>query len=289
METVGAIGAVVGRDDLRGVERQGELVDLFLTAYADTLSASLDDVSGIEVHLLGLQVKVAAEGVIDGLHLRCPFGVAGVRLALMHQYALDDAVLLGFPCQGDEASVGVVAVGFEHALHPAGCLVRHVVGYFVLHEAFNLDAADGHVDDADLDMLGQRGDQRPPEPVGGRQTGAGTTERRHSLAPLAHTAPALGIVDGGHQQETRTRTTEVLRLGLGGALHVRLSKTQENVEVGVNFGTHLHETHDHEQQRQNTFHKNKIFYYEFYEFYELFPCGDGFARRIRTCSLNVKR
>ena len=71
-----------------------QFVDLLLTADADTLTASLYDVTGIKVHLLRLQFQVAAEVVVNLLHHTGPLGIAGVCLTLVHQDAFDHTVLL---------------------------------------------------------------------------------------------------------------------------------------------------------------------------------------------------
>ena len=141
-------------------------------------------------------MQVAAEVVVDALHLGSPLGVAGVRLALVHEDALDDTLFLGFAGQGDQPLVRIVVVGLEHALHPAGGLGLDIAGYLILHETLDLDTADGYMDDTYLNMLGQRGHERAAEPVGWCQTGIGTAERRHSLAPLAHLTTSLRVVDG---------------------------------------------------------------------------------------------
>ena len=94
VETVGAVGTVVGRNDLCSMERLRQFVDLLLTADADPLTASLYDVTGIKVHLLRLQFQVAAEVVVNLLHHTGPLGIAGVCLTLVHQDAFDHTVLL---------------------------------------------------------------------------------------------------------------------------------------------------------------------------------------------------
>ncbi len=232
VQTVRAVGAVVRRDDLGRVQRLGQLVNLFLTGDADTLAAGLYDVARIEGHLLGFQLQVAAEVVVHLFHHACPFGVASVRLALVHQDALDHTVLLGLLGQCHQSLVGVVVVGLEHTRHPAGSPF-HVTLDAVGQETLDVDAADGHVDHAHLDMLWQRLHQCTAEPVGRGQSCVGTAQRRHCLAPLAHLATPLRVVNGRHQQEAWTRTHQVLGLRARCALHVRLSETQEDVEVRV--------------------------------------------------------
>ena len=72
----------------------------------------------------------------------------------MHQHTLDNTILLSLAGQGDQPLVWVVVVGFEHARHPPwSCL--DILRYFIGHEALNADAADGHMDDTNADILGQ--------------------------------------------------------------------------------------------------------------------------------------
>ena len=219
MQAVGAVCAVVAGDDLTGVDGLRQLVNLFLATDAHALAVGLDNVADIEVHLLGLQLQIATQVVVNLLHHAGPFRVAGVGLTLMHQDALDDTVLLSFLGQRDQALVGVVVVSLQHALHPARSpldVARDAVG----QESLNVNTADGHVDDTNLDVVGRRGHHRAAKPVGRRQAGIGTAERSRSLAPLAHLATLVGEIDGRHQQEARARAGQVLSLRAGIALHV---------------------------------------------------------------------
>ena len=135
------------------MEGLGQFVDLLLTADADALAASLYDVACIEVHLLGLQLEVAAEVVVYLLHHASPLRIASVGLTLVHEDTLDNTVLLGLLGQRDQTLVGVVVVGGEHALHPTRGLGLHVVVDAVGQETLDVDTADGDVDDTDLDFL----------------------------------------------------------------------------------------------------------------------------------------
>ena len=56
VQAVGTVRAVVAGDDLTGVDGLRQLVDLLLAAEADALASSLDDVSGKQGNLLGLQL-----------------------------------------------------------------------------------------------------------------------------------------------------------------------------------------------------------------------------------------
>ena len=152
------------------MQRLGQFVNLLLTADADALAAGLYDVSGIEVHFFRLQFQVTAEVVVHLLHHAGPFRVARVRLTLVHQDTLDDAVLLSLLGQCDQTLVGIVVVGFEHALHPVRGFLQ-ISWNAVRQETLDVDTADSHVDDTDLDVLRQRSHQRTAEPVLGRQRG----------------------------------------------------------------------------------------------------------------------
>ena len=232
VQAVRTVGAVVGRDDLTGMDGLRQLVNLWLAGDTDSLAPGLHNVADKEGHLLGLQLQVAEQAVIDLLHHVSPFRILGVRLALVHQHTLDDTVLLCLFGQCDEAFVGIVAVGLQHALHPSGCRLC-IVGNAVGHEALDFDAANGHMDDADFDVVRQRCHQRAAEPVGRGQPCVGTAEGRRGLTPLTHLTAALRVVNSRHQQETRSCTHKVLGLRLGCTFHVRLSETEEDVEVRV--------------------------------------------------------
>ena len=226
----------------------GQLVNLFLTTDAHTLAISLHNVAGKEVHLLGLQLQVATQVVIDLLHHTSPLRVAGVGLALMHQDALDDTILLGLLGQRHQSLVGVVVVGLQHALHPLRSPL-HIAGNAVGQEAADVDAAYGHMDNANRDVLRQRGHHGAAKPVGRRQSRIGTTQGCRRLAPLTLFASLLRKVYRRHQQEARTRTLHILSLRTGCTLHVRLSETQEDIEIGVYGSLHLQRRQQRHQHR----------------------------------------
>ena len=120
VKTVRTVGTAVGRDDLAGMNGIRKFVDLLVASDADTLTISLDDTTHIERYFLRFQFQVTQELIVDVLYLIGPLGIACVRLALMHKDSLDDTILLCFLCQRDESLVGIVAVSFQHAFHPAG-------------------------------------------------------------------------------------------------------------------------------------------------------------------------
>ena len=254
VQAVGAVGTVVGRDDLAGVDGLGQFVNLFLATDADALASGLDDVPHVEVHILGLQLQVAAQVVIDLLHHARPLGVARVGLALMHQDALDDAVLLCLSGELHQALVGVVVVGLEQAFHPARGFLLGILLYAVGQESLDVDAADGDMDDTHLDILGKGCHEGAAEPVGRREACVRTAEGSCGLAPFALLAGGALVSGGeihcGHQQEARARAGQVGGFGFGGAFHVGLSEAEEDVEVLIDGCRHTGAGHAYQSHRQ---------------------------------------
>ena len=248
VQTVGTVGATVGRNDLTGVEGQRKFVDLLLATDADTLSVCLHDVSGIEVHLFRFQLKVSAKVVIDLLHHTCPLRVTRIGFTLMHQDALDDTVLLRFFGQCYQTLIRIVVVCLEHTFHPLrGSLdvTRDAVG----QESFDVDTTDGNMDNTNLDVLRKRSHQRAAKPVGRSQTSVGTAERRYSLAPLPHFPASLRVINRRHEQEARSGTYKILSLRSRISLHVGLSETKENVEVLI-YGSISRHTDEHHHSNE---------------------------------------
>ena len=132
-----------------------QLVDLLLATNANTLSVGLYDITSEEGHILGLQLQVAAKGIIHLLHLLGPVGITGIRLALVHQDTLDYTILLCLLGQSNQSFIGVVTVCLQHSLHPTWSFRLHIVGNLAGHETLDLDSAYSHVDHTDLDVLGQ--------------------------------------------------------------------------------------------------------------------------------------
>ena len=116
VQLVGTVGAAGGGDDMGSMNRIGQGVDLFVGRDAATFAVRLYDLAHEQRHLFGHEAQVAQQTVIDLLHLARPSRVAGVGFALMHQHALDDAVLLSASCQLDQACIGVVVrIFFIHS------------------------------------------------------------------------------------------------------------------------------------------------------------------------------
>ena len=218
------------------MQRLWQFVNLFLTADADAFAASLYDVSCIEVHLFWLQLQVATEVVIHLLHHASPFRIPRVCLALMHEDTLDDTIFLSLLGQRDQTLIGIVVVRLKHTLHPVRCFLqigRNAIG----KETFDVNAANGHVDDTDFDILGQRSHQSTAKPVGRRQTGIRTTQGWNGFVPFTHLTGwkrfCCGVVYCRHPQEAWPGTLEVLSLRTGCALHIGLTKAQEDIKIRI--------------------------------------------------------
>ena len=232
----------------------GQFINLLLATNTDAFTTGLNNVTYVKVHLLGLQLQVTTEVLVHLLHHTSPLGVAGIGLALVHKNTFDNTVLLGLLGQRYQALVGVVVVGSQHTLHPAGSLLFSVILDTVGQETLDVDTAYGHVDNTDFDILRQRGYEGTAEPVCRGQTRVGTAEGCRGFTPLTHLAVfpvagwsgtglfganhrMLGIrgtrINGGHQQETRTGTSQVNSLRTSVTLHIRLSETEKDVKVRV--------------------------------------------------------
>ena len=150
----------------------------------------------------------------------------------MHQYAFDDALLLGLACQCHEAFIRIVVVGFQNADHPAWralCIGSHFVG----HEAFDPDAANGHGDDTNANAVGQCLGERAAKVIDRSQSGVLAAEWGQGFVPFSHLSSALDIVDGRHHLETVADAFEIAWLGCCRPFHVRLAKAEEYVEILV--------------------------------------------------------
>ena len=232
MQTVGTIRAIGGRNHLCGVNGLWQFVYLLVHGDALTFTVSLYHFTSQQRHFLWFQFKVAKHTIIYFLNFVCPFGVARVRFSLMHQYSLDDTIVLGFLRQFDDTLVRIVVVSFQHVLHPSWSRL-HIFWNFLWHESFNLDTANGNVNDSHANVFWQRRNQRTTKPVGRCQSVIGATEWRNCFTPFSLFPVSLWVIYGRHQQETWTRTYQVLCFWTGCTFHVGLSETDENVKVRV--------------------------------------------------------
>ena len=158
----------------------------------------------------------------------------------MQQYTFDDTVFLCLLGQCHQPFIRVVIVGFQHGNHPARSALD-IVFDGVGQETLDMDSADGNVNHADTNRVRQGLDHGASEPVCRGQSRIGAAEWGGSLAPFAHFTSPLWVVDGRHQQESRSRTGDVLCLWSCGTFHVRLSALQIQV-LGKKFrckGTQL--------------------------------------------------
>ena len=201
-------------------------------------------------HILGLQVQVGEQAVVDGLHLVAPAVLTIVGLTLMEQDALDDTTLLSDLCHIDEALVGIVVVGSEGILHPVLCRLE-IRFHLFRHEAFDINTANGYIDHTHTYILWQGSHHRTAEVVGHTDLRPLTHQRRGGVVPLAHLTDWIGKVGAGHHLKARVDTL-VDGFWLRLAFHVRLSETQVDVEVLI----HLCAGMLHPQQQQCTNKEN---------------------------------
>ena len=249
-----------------------QFVDLFVHGHAESLAIGLHHLAGKQGHLFGFELQVAQQVVVHLLHHAGPLGVAGVRLALVHEHTLDHALLLRLFGQRHEAFIRIVVIGGEHRFHPSRR--PFYIGLdAVVEESLYMDASDSHGDDAHAHILGQVFCQCSSEVVDRRESGVLTAERRQGLVPLAHFPAALRIVDGSHHLEPVVQALQVLRFGSCRSLHVRLSEAEEDVEVVVRCRTHS----QHRKGEECYYKKNSshILLYLLIMFHEFLFCRKG--------------
>ena len=181
-------------------------------------------------HLSGREAQILQHTFIDALHLMRPLAVACVRLALMEEYALDDAVVLSLACQGDEVCIGVTAIVLCPVLEPVG-LLPQVVGTPLLVKQLYLASAYRYVYDTYANLFGEVLQQCASEVVGRAQTSVYHREWRHRLVPLTTYAAHLRHVERRHYLQSRPYAYRVLRLYGATPLHVRLAEAEIHVEV----------------------------------------------------------
>ena len=159
-----------------------------------------------------------------------PLLVVSVRLALMKQDALDDAIVSGHLGHRQQPLIGVSPVLVEDVVHPVAVFAGDDAGVLVFVEERYGTALNGHRHDADADIFGHRFEQRPSEPVGWAEVGISSAEWWHGLAPCAKlTVRAVG---GGHAEKA-VAYRQVLLLDGRLSRHVRLPEAEEDPEVMV--------------------------------------------------------
>ena len=196
---------------------------------AGTTSSLAHRLTHKEGHFLGIEVQVIHQSVIDEFHLLGPVRLSIVTLALMQQDTLDDTRLLGYLSHIDHPLVRIVVVGFEIVLQPVG-LILDIASHLLRDKAFDLRAAECHVNDTHLYVLRQVSHHRTSEIVSHTQSCALTHKGRCGGIPLTHLTLGTCKIHTGQHLETRIHRL-VLCLWGGITLHVRLSETEIDVEL----------------------------------------------------------
>ena len=199
---------------------------------ADASLLGILELAGKQRGLIRIEVKVAAEVVVDLLDLLRPQRVGGVGLSLMHQYTLDDAVLLGNAGHADQPLVGIAAVLGDYGLHPVPLAVD-VLLVGVLVPELDFRSCDGNVDDTHPVLFRQALYHLAAEEVHGTEIVALAADRRHGRIPVSHFPAEIGHVDGRHETEAGVVEILVLRGRHGPGLHVGLADTEIDEEIRI--------------------------------------------------------
>ena len=233
MQMVGQVGKSARRYHMRGRYGLLDTINHGIGPGTRTAAVGIDHLAYKQGHLVRTESEILKEVLIYFLDLERPLEVVPVGFALMHEYALDDSVFLGDTRHFDQSRIRVVVIRREGALHPVGSDVGRIVRYLALHEAFDLDTADGDIDDAYPVVLRKVLNHGTPEIVRGRHSVAVTAERRQGLVPLTHDTARILIVDSREGEVTVADSHGVDMLGTCRALHVGLSETEEDMEIRI--------------------------------------------------------
>ena len=207
----------------------------------------IDHLSGNQRHLFGLQIEVCEQPLIDSLHLHRPVLLTRIRLSLMEQYTTDNPVLLSLTSHFHQSAIRIVIVFLGHILQPART-VRDIIGTRIRVKQFDLATTHGHIDNTHALAFRQAVAERASEIVGRCQSCSHAHQWRHGLIPLPHLAsrqiqrirtliPGIRFhrrrieIHGSHRQKALRYILEILRLRTGIALHIRLSETEEDMEI----------------------------------------------------------
>ena len=232
MQEVEILREAVGRDDMGRGNHAVERVDNGVVRGADAAPVRCNHLAHQKRNILGLQLQILQEILIDGLHVLGPDGVTVVGLALVHQDAGDDPLSLSLLRHRHEPVVRMAVISRQHGLHPLrrrfGVLVNPV-----RQEAVDADAADGDMHHTHLVALRKILKQGTAEIVDRRESGILAAQRREGFVPLPHFPGLVGEIHGRQVQEGIRDIHGILRLDARIPFHVGLAEAEENMEILV--------------------------------------------------------
>ena len=258
MQEVEVLRAAVGIDGMGRRDHPVQRVDERIVRSADAAPVRRNHFPGEERNVLGPEVQVPEEVLIDRPDVLRPCGIARIGLALVHQDTGDDPFFLRDLSHGDQPVIGTAPIGRQHGSHPLRRRLRIGVDP-VRKEAVDADAAHGHMDDAHPVVLRQILQQRPSEIIGGRQARVLPAQRGNGLVPPARFPGLVGEIHGRQVQEPVGDADGILRLDPGVPFHVGLSEAEEDMEILV-LGRRRNEEHGRQQEGQESFHTSKYTY-----------------------------
>ena len=182
----------------------------------------------------------------------------------MNQDTFYHAVLLSQPCHFHKALIRIIAVCLQRPFHPVRRTMGHITGYAVFHKRLDMATANGHVDDSDTDIFRQSGHQCTPEVIHRSKSRIGTAKRWYGRIPMSLLAFPSGIVHRSHHAETFVHSVHIPDFGTCIPLHVRLSETEEDIEIRIGFSAILlrpssHGSAHHTNAQYYLFHRSVSF------------------------------
>ena len=149
----------------------------------------------------------------------------------MQQDSFDDTIFLSQFPHLHKVSIGISVVDIDNAGHPRGCRrsIRQIISFV---EQFNFAAGYRDIDNAYLYVCGKLGNQRPAEIVGGAETGGVSAQWRDCRVPTPLFSAHAWKINSGQDLKAIVCCL-VLFFNSREALHIGLSKAQEDVEVRI--------------------------------------------------------
>ena len=196
------------------------------------------DLTGQQWNLGGCEAEIRQKILVDFFYFGTPGRVAVVCLSLMEKNPLDYTVLLRYARAFNQPFVRRIVVGGHESFVPVGFVgYAHRIEVFV--EMGDICAPDGYGNNADTYFVRKICHHCASEIVHGCETCALTHKGRHGLAPHTFGAGGRCEVYSRQQAEAPGNILPIDWLNGGIPFHIRLSKTEIDVKIGIGLSRGL--------------------------------------------------
>ena len=87
-------------------------------ACTGTFMVGINHLSGNQRHILGLQIKVRQQALVNILYFHRPFFIAGIGFSLMQQNTFYHTILLRQSCHLYKTLIRIIVILAQYSLHP---------------------------------------------------------------------------------------------------------------------------------------------------------------------------